>query len=196
MARPPTSRAWSNRRVVVVQPVEQAFHRVAQHLGHAADCRRGAVAMAAHGGAVEHPHLAGQFIVPMCTRSAALPSAPATCSRVGTWKRINAATLRGWITDGDELALLDAREEGEFRRLASVPGRSPARFRRSRYRARALLPRRATRIVCTDDGRGLAERLATWLEADSCTDVAVLDGGTKAWAASGLRAVQRRQRAI
>ena len=28
--------------------------------------------------------------------------------------RINAATLRGWITDGAELALLDAREEGEF----------------------------------------------------------------------------------
>ena len=28
--------------------------------------------------------------------------------------RITAATLRGWIEDGGELALLDAREEGEF----------------------------------------------------------------------------------
>ena len=27
---------------------------------------------------------------------------------------ITAATLRGWIGDGAELAILDAREEGEF----------------------------------------------------------------------------------
>ena len=30
-----------------------------------------------------------------------------------------------------------------------------------------------------------AERLAAWLEADGCTDVSVLDGGTHAWAAAG-----------
>ena len=29
-------------------------------------------------------------------------------------RRIDAGMLRGWITDGAELALLDAREEGEF----------------------------------------------------------------------------------
>ena len=28
--------------------------------------------------------------------------------------RISAETLLGWITDGQELALLDAREDGEF----------------------------------------------------------------------------------
>ena len=28
--------------------------------------------------------------------------------------RIDAVTLRNWIEDGEELALLDAREEGEF----------------------------------------------------------------------------------
>ena len=41
------------------------------------------------------------------------------------------------------------------------------------------------RICCVDDGRGLAEQLAAWLESIGCTDVAVLDGGTKAWAAAG-----------
>jgi rhodanese-related sulfurtransferase len=99
-------------------------------------------------------------------------------------KRINAATLRGWITDGDELALLDAREEGEFG-ASHLFWSIPCPLSQVEIRARALLPRRATRIVCTDDGRGLAERLATWLEADGCADVAVLDGGTKAWAAAG-----------
>ena len=34
-------------------------------------------------------------------------------------------------------------------------------------------------------GGGLAERLAGWLEAIGCSDVAVLDGGTKAWEAAG-----------
>ena len=52
-------------------------------------------------------------------------------------------------------------------------------------RARALLPRLAVRICCVDDGRGLAENLASWLESIGCPHVAVLDGGTKAWAAAG-----------
>ena len=99
-------------------------------------------------------------------------------------KRIDAATLRGWITDEAELALLDAREEGEFG-TSHLFWSIPCPLSQVELRARALLPNRATRIVCTDDGRGLAERLAAWLEADGCTDVAVLDGGTKAWAAAG-----------
>src|SRR5271154_3977407 len=99
-------------------------------------------------------------------------------------KRIDAAPLRGWITDDAELALLDAREEGEFG-ASHLFWSIPCPLSQAELRARAILPRRATRIVCTDDGRGLAERLATWLEADGCTNVAVLDGGTKAWEAAG-----------
>jgi len=99
-------------------------------------------------------------------------------------KRINAATLRGWITDGAELAILDAREEGEFG-TSHLFWAIPCPLSQAELRARALLPSRATRIVCTDDGRGLAERLAAWLDADGHTDVAVLDGGTKAWEAAG-----------
>lgn len=98
--------------------------------------------------------------------------------------RINAATLRGWITDGAELALLDAREEGEFG-ASHLFWSIPCPLSQAEFRARALLPCRATRIVCTDDGRGLAERLGAWLEADGCTNVTVLDGGTKAWEAAG-----------
>ncbi len=101
-------------------------------------------------------------------------------------RRIDAPTLRAWLTDGRELALLDAREEGEFG-ASHLFWAVPCPFSQREMRARALLPRRGVRIVCVDDGRGLAERLAAWLEDAGCTDVHVLDGGTKAWeAAAGV----------
>ncbi|HET6183542.1 MAG TPA: rhodanese-like domain-containing protein [Acetobacteraceae bacterium] len=99
-------------------------------------------------------------------------------------RRIDAPTLRSWLTDGAELALLDAREEGEFG-ASHLFWAVPCPLSQREIRARALLPRKSARIACVDDGRGLAEQLALWLEADGCTDVAVLDGGTKAWAEAG-----------
>lgn len=99
-------------------------------------------------------------------------------------KRIDAKTLHAWLLDGDELALLDAREEGEFG-TSHLFWAVPCPLSKRELRARMLLPRLAVRICCVDDGRGLAERLASWLEGIGCTDVAVLDGGTKAWEAAG-----------
>jgi rhodanese-related sulfurtransferase len=61
----------------------------------------------------------------------------------------------------------------------------PCPLSRRELRARALLPSLATRVVCVDDGRGVAERLAEYLEGIGGTDVGVLDGGTGAWAAAG-----------
>ncbi len=98
--------------------------------------------------------------------------------------RIDAAALRSWITDGKELALLDAREEGEFG-ASHLFWAVPCPVSKREIRARALLPRLTTRICCVDDGRGLAEQLATWLEGIGATNVSVLDGGTKAWEAAG-----------
>jgi rhodanese-related sulfurtransferase len=99
-------------------------------------------------------------------------------------KRISPETLLGWITDGQELALLDAREDGAFG-ASHLFWAVPCGLARKEIRARALLPRAATRVCCVDDGSGLAETLAEWLETIGCTDVAVLDGGTKAWEAAG-----------
>lgn len=98
--------------------------------------------------------------------------------------RISADTLRGWITDGKELALLDAREDGEFG-ASHLFWAIPCGLARKEIRARALLPRLTTRVCCVDDGRGIAETLAAWLESIGCTDVSLLDGGTKAWEAAG-----------
>ena len=99
-------------------------------------------------------------------------------------RRIDAVALRAWIEDGRELAILDAREEGEFG-ASHLFWAVPCPLSRREARANALLPNPHTRIVCADDGRGLAERLAAYLESIGCTDVAVLDGGTKAWDAAG-----------
>jgi len=104
-------------------------------------------------------------------------------------RRIDPATLRGWIQDGHELAILDAREEGEFGAshlfwAVSCP------LSRAELRVPVLLPRIGTRIVCVDDeggdGRGLAERLAKYLAGQGAGDVHVLEGGTRAWEAAGF----------
>jgi rhodanese-related sulfurtransferase len=99
-------------------------------------------------------------------------------------KRISAITLHSWLLDGQELALLDAREDGEFG-TSHLFWAVPCPLSRRELRVRALLNRVGVRVCCVDDGRGLAEQLAAWLEEIGCTDVAVLDGGTKAWGAAG-----------
>ncbi len=99
-------------------------------------------------------------------------------------KRIDAKTLHTWLLDGHELALLDAREDGEFG-ASHLFWAVPCPLSKREIRARALLPRLTVRICCVDDGRGLAEQLGSWLEGVGFTDVAVLDGGTKAWGAAG-----------
>jgi rhodanese-related sulfurtransferase len=99
-------------------------------------------------------------------------------------KHIDARTLRDWISDDGELALLDAREDGEFG-TSHLFWAIPCGLARKEIRARALLPRPDVRICCVDDGRGLAEQLAGWLESIGCTDVSVLQDGTKAWEAAG-----------
>jgi len=100
-------------------------------------------------------------------------------------QRIDAATLKAWIGDGGELAILDAREEGEFGR-SHLFWANPCPLSRAELRVRALLPRRGVRICCVDGGEGgLAERLAAWLEGIGCTEVHVLEGGVPAWQAAG-----------
>lgn len=100
-------------------------------------------------------------------------------------RRIDAATLKAWLADGAELAVLDAREEGEFGR-AHLFRAVPCPLSMAELRAPALLPRRDVRICCVDGGEaGLAERLAGVLAALGCSDVTVLEGGSPAWAAAG-----------
>jgi rhodanese-related sulfurtransferase len=100
-------------------------------------------------------------------------------------RAVDASTLKSWIRDGLELAILDAREEGEFG-ASHLFWAVPCPLSRAELRAPVLLPRRSVRVVCTDGGEGYAARLAAVLERLGCTDVHVLEGGTPAWTSAGF----------
>ncbi|NOX29456.1 MAG: sulfurtransferase, partial [Actinobacteria bacterium] len=89
--------------------------------------------------------------------------------------RIEAVTLRAWLTDGKELALLDAREQGDYFNshlfhAACVP------LSRLEMMLGSVVPRRSTRLVWCDDGStDLAQRAATRSADLGWTNVSVLD---------------------
>ena len=93
--------------------------------------------------------------------------------------------LADWIVDGGELAVLDAREQGVFLsghlfHAACVP------LSHLELQLPIVVPRPGTRIVWCDGGSDdLAERAAARAAQLGWVDCSVLDGGTRAWAASG-----------
>jgi rhodanese-related sulfurtransferase len=96
---------------------------------------------------------------------------------------VNPHDIKAMLADGSELALLDVREELIFSRAHLLHARSLP-LSRLELRIRALVPRRATRIVLVDDGDRLARRAAETLTRIGYTDIAVLDGGIAAWTAA------------
>lgn len=99
--------------------------------------------------------------------------------------KIDAATLRTQLNDGDEIALLDAREEVPFdaRHLLMA---SCVPLGRLEELVDALVPRRDVRVVWCDDGEGLAERAAERMAALGYASLSVLDGGVGGWEAAGF----------
>lgn len=98
---------------------------------------------------------------------------------------IDAPTLKAWINDGKELAILDAREDGEFGK-AHLFWANPCGLAKVEVRARQILPRLGVRVVCVDAGEGvLAGRLAAYLAGIGCTQVHILAGGNRGWEAAG-----------
>ena len=98
--------------------------------------------------------------------------------------KVSPAGLKAWLNDGGELAILDAREEGEFG-TGHLFWAVPCPLSQAELRAPRLVPRRSARIVCVDGGQGHAERLAGLLRSLGWSDVHVLQGGTAGWAAAG-----------
>lgn len=101
-----------------------------------------------------------------------------------TSKRVTARTLKDWLTDGQEIALFDVREEGIFGRghmflAVNLP------LSRLELTVGRLVPRRSTRIVLCDEGDGLSERASEILAASGYRQTWILDGGIKGWQAQG-----------
>jgi len=99
-------------------------------------------------------------------------------------RTVDPAQLKAMIRDGEELALLDVREDGQFGEshlLFAVP----APYSRLEAVIGELVPRRSVRIVLVDEADGIAERAAARLAALGYTDIAVLTGGNAAWGEAG-----------
>jgi rhodanese-related sulfurtransferase len=100
-------------------------------------------------------------------------------------RRLGPREVEALLIDGQEIALLDLREELIFSRGHLLHARSLP-LSRLELRMARLVPRRATRIVLVDDNDGLAERAAATLARFGYSDLSVLDGGVAAWADAGL----------
>jgi rhodanese-related sulfurtransferase len=94
------------------------------------------------------------------------------------------AEVRDALLAGEEIALLDVREEAPHAQshplfAANFP------FSHLELNAWTRIPRRDVRIVVLDDGEGLAGRAAQRLQALGYTDVRVLAGGVSGWREAG-----------
>jgi rhodanese-related sulfurtransferase len=121
------------------------------------------------------PQITGQF------KERFMQKKPAQTQAVST---ITPKQLKELLHDGDEIAVLDVREEGVFAKrhlllAASMP------LSRLELRAPLLVPRRSTRVVICDSNEGLAQRAAGKLSGYGYTNVMVLAGGVDAWAVAG-----------
>ncbi|HZM43687.1 MAG TPA: rhodanese-like domain-containing protein [Burkholderiales bacterium] len=93
--------------------------------------------------------------------------------------------LKTMMHDGGEIALLDVREAGQFGE-SHLLFATPTPYSTLEVDVARLVPRRSTRIVlCDEDGTGSAALAATRLQAAGYTDVALLAGGNRGWAAAG-----------
>ena len=89
------------------------------------------------------------------------------------------------LADGEELALIDVREELIYSQNHLLWARSVP-LSRLELRFARLVPRLATRIVLIDDADGLAQRAAEVLARAGYSNLFYLDGGVAAWAAAGF----------
>src|SRR5712675_1290821 len=93
---------------------------------------------------------------------------------------IDAATLKAWLGDGREIALIDVSEHGQYgsgHPFFAVP----LPYSRFELGLPALVPNPAVRLVLCDDGDGVAARATARAEELGYSQTHVLKGGADAW---------------
>jgi rhodanese-related sulfurtransferase len=98
--------------------------------------------------------------------------------------RIEARTLKVWLSEGAEIAFIDVRELGQYGEghaffAVSLP------YSRFELGLPALVPNTATRLVLCDGSDGVADRAARRAEALGYSNVSVLEAGMDGWRSAG-----------
>ena len=100
-------------------------------------------------------------------------------------KNINATTLKEWLHDGKEIALLDVREHGQYGEehlfyVVNIP------YSKLETEAARLVPRKSVRLVLIGDTKSeLSNKAFIRLNAQGYEDIHVLEGGMPAWKQAG-----------
>src|SRR5689334_25112019 len=111
----------------------------------------------------------------------AFPIAGAAPAPSGGWRCVTPQDLRHAWRAGEEIALLDVREEGPYS-LAHPFFAVSLPLSQIELRILDLIPRRDAPIVVYDDGEGYAARAFQRIAALGYSDVSILDGGLSAYA--------------
>ena len=98
--------------------------------------------------------------------------------------RVDAKTLKTWLSDGGEIALLDVREYGRYGEghlffAVSLP------YSRFELGLPSLVPNSATRLVLCEEGDGVADRAASRAASLGYGNVHVLAEGIAGWKTAG-----------
>lgn len=102
-------------------------------------------------------------------------------------KTITPSQLQQWLFDGQEIALFDVREHGQYGEAHLFHGVNLP-YSRLELEARRLAPNLQVRLVIYDqDGGEVSLRAAGRLRALGYTGVHRLEGGAQAWQAAGLQ---------
>jgi len=136
-----------------------------------------------------HLHLYGLAIdrLPHCVRFESHNGGrcgPCAASALIRAPAITSAELKAAIGDGEELAILDVRDEGRFAQKHLLFA-ACAPLSRLELQIDRLVPRRTARIVLTDEGEALVHRAAKKLATFGYRHVCVLRGGVGAWEKAG-----------
>src|SRR5579862_7412955 len=98
--------------------------------------------------------------------------------------QIDARTLKSWLGDGREIALLDVSEHGQYgdgHPFFAVP----LPYSRFELGLPQLVPNPAVRLALCDQGDGVAARAAARAASMGYRNVHVLKGGKEAWRLAG-----------
>lgn len=99
-------------------------------------------------------------------------------------RKVSPTEAKAIVHGGQEIAFLDLSEAGQFGEghpLFAVP----CPFSILEERIPALVPRASTPLLLIDAGDGVAERAAHRIAAMGYSDIAIVSGGTPAWAGAG-----------